>query len=453
MSDECSICCLKFTGERRKRQECESCNFEFCSECLKNDYKVKKETGESLSCFNCGVIFTQNFLKKVFTRNFFEKEVLNYLALQELEKEKDELQKAQTLAIYKKSIDSWKFILQTYYDERNKITETIKLLYRNRPIQPEFVEKIQEKRKKCNLGICRGFLNPDGLCETCNRWVCLECGDELREGHKCDEETLLTLKEIRKDSRPCPKCETPISKTDGCNQMWCPVCNTAFDYITGNIETGHIHNPEYLEHLRENREFIPRAPGDVRFCDDLTQYPAYAFSNPFFFRNFGLSDKFINYPENRKLRERYNIEILGKLHDIGAVISKIKNKENSLETSEKIKIKKRELQALFINGKITEEKWKIKIKHFLKIEESNEELKEIYTTFMRSLNDILSNCVEITFFLKDHRLDIFDTQLFDNTIEILKTQNDAILKNRSDIGFDHTLFVPFYLSRIYDDLI
>lgn len=39
--------------------------------------------------------------------------------------------------------------------------------------------------------------------------------------------------------------------TKNCSQMWCTQCQTAFDWRTGKIETGIIHNPHYWEYVRK----------------------------------------------------------------------------------------------------------------------------------------------------------------------------------------------------------
>lgn len=68
---------------------------------------------------------------------------------------------------------------------------------------------------------------------------------------------------IRKESKPCPKCGVRISKIDGCDQMWCVECKTAFCWKTGEIETRNIHNPHYFQFLRERGGIVPRNPQDV----------------------------------------------------------------------------------------------------------------------------------------------------------------------------------------------
>jgi hypothetical protein len=48
-----------------------------------------------------------------------------------------------------------------------------------------------------------------------------------------------------------------------CNQMWCVECNTPWDWKTGRIETGTIHNPEYFDWLKKQNGSVPRNPLDI----------------------------------------------------------------------------------------------------------------------------------------------------------------------------------------------
>jgi hypothetical protein len=70
--------------------------------------------------------------------------------------------------------------------------------------------------------------------------------------HICKSENVETAKLLAKDTKPCPKCATPIFKIEGCNQMFCTQCQTPFSWKTGRVENGVIHNPHYFEWLRIN---------------------------------------------------------------------------------------------------------------------------------------------------------------------------------------------------------
>jgi hypothetical protein len=65
---------------------------------------------------------------------------------------------------------------------------------------------------------------------------------------------------LNKEAKPCPKCAASISKIDGCDQMWCTQCRTAFSWRTGAIETA-VHNPHYYEWKRRNGGLEPAPVG------------------------------------------------------------------------------------------------------------------------------------------------------------------------------------------------
>lgn len=127
---------------------------------------------------------------------------------------------------------------------------------------------VEEKKKavfiqKCPAESCEGFLSTQWICGLCNIKVCKDCHEPKTEttNHMCDPELVESIKAIKKEAKPCPKCASQISKIDGCDQMWCTQCKTAFSWNTGKIEEHIIHNPHYFQWMRENGT-LPRAPGD-----------------------------------------------------------------------------------------------------------------------------------------------------------------------------------------------
>jgi len=117
---------------------------------------------------------------------------------------------------------------------------------------------------KCPQETCEGFLSQAYKCGMCEIQVCAHCHvTKTSDDHVCDQALVETIKQIKKEARPCPKCASLISKIDGCDQMWCTQCNTAFSWNTGQIEERVIHNPHYFAYLRATGQHIPRAPGDV----------------------------------------------------------------------------------------------------------------------------------------------------------------------------------------------
>lgn len=121
----------------------------------------------------------------------------------------------------------------------------------------------------CQKGDCNGMLNEQYLCELCNTTTCKNCLEPKQENHTCNPQTVETAKMIRKESKPCPKCGVRISKIDGCDQMWCVECKTAFSWKTGEIETRNIHNPHYFQFLRETGAIVQRNPQGGPQCRDI----------------------------------------------------------------------------------------------------------------------------------------------------------------------------------------
>ena len=116
------------------------------------------------------------------------------------------------------------------------------------------------RNRPCIKEDCRGFINGEGKCPICSTLTCLECNVEITEGveHTCKQCDIDNWCEIRDNSRPCPSCHVYIFKISGCNQMYCTNCSTAFNWVTGMIETGPVHNPHYYEQLFANPEQIER---------------------------------------------------------------------------------------------------------------------------------------------------------------------------------------------------
>jgi ribosomal protein S27AE len=81
------------------------------------------------------------------------------------------------------------------------------------------------------------------------------------EDHVCNPDTVKTMQLIKRDSKSCPKCGIMIHRTDGCAQMWCTSCHCTFNWRTGEIETGRIHNPHYIQFKRKTN--TSREHGDI----------------------------------------------------------------------------------------------------------------------------------------------------------------------------------------------
>lgn len=121
--------------------------------------------------------------------------------------------------------------------------------------------------RACPIESCRGFLSKQWKCGICGIFTCQKCNvpksrnnvknpetdnnnDDEESEHICNPDDVATAELLANDTKPCPKCGTGIFKIDGCDQMWCTECRTAFNWRTGMLENGHVHNPHYFEYQR-----------------------------------------------------------------------------------------------------------------------------------------------------------------------------------------------------------
>ena len=114
--------------------------------------------------------------------------------------------------------------------------------------------------RACPIESCKGFLNQRWKCGICETVTCSKCNvpktqnqetaDNQEDDHTCNPDDVATAELLAKDTKPCPQCGTGIYKIDGCDQMWCTECRCAFSWKTGQMETGHVHNPHFFEYQR-----------------------------------------------------------------------------------------------------------------------------------------------------------------------------------------------------------
>jgi len=131
--------------------------------------------------------------------------------------------------------------------------------------------------QKCPSQDCRGYLSTQWKCGICEVRVCKDC-HEIKtddETHECNPDVVETIKMLKKDSKNCPKCSSIIYKINGCDQMFCTQCHTAFNWSTLKIVTNNIHKPHYFEWLRNESTDgnIPRNPDDGYYCPNRLESP------------------------------------------------------------------------------------------------------------------------------------------------------------------------------------
>jgi hypothetical protein len=297
----CEVCIEDFT-RIRKLIPC-PCDYKCCSKCT-TMYILSQN--QDASCMNCKMVWDRQFMSTHFTKSFMSKEFKEHRENIVLERElgmmqatqpdvedvirrrkikqeiedliiknnesyslKNELENQHTASTkqeLKLALDLLREVKKTIREMNNQI-RTLRNNYYSVSYDPV---KPKEFIRKCPVEDCKGFLSTSLKCGICETFSCKDCREvignttEDRKTHICDSDILESVKCMIKEAKPCPKCASMISKIDGCDQMFCLQCHTAFSWKTLRIETGVIHNPHYFEMLREGGIQIERNPGDIR---------------------------------------------------------------------------------------------------------------------------------------------------------------------------------------------
>ncbi len=295
--NNCLVCAEKYNKTNKKKIVCK-CGYECCRTCFKT-YMLSKN--EEPNCMNCRHIFTRDFLYENLEKCFINNE---YKSLKEnilYEKEKMLFPFTQAYIVKENEINEVKNEIKKIDDEVrpfkneiNDINDQIRSLKRKRDelndniikfIRPrnDLLSKLyylqQDLRQinvrnliqKCPNENCQGYLSENFECGLCHNQYCDKCKNVMNdENHICDSNVLKNIEFIKNNtnSKPCPKCNIDVWKTDGCSDMYCTACKTFFKWNTLQIIHKVVHNPEYTRDV-QNGTNNRREIGDVLCGRDL----------------------------------------------------------------------------------------------------------------------------------------------------------------------------------------
>lgn len=202
--------------------------------------------------------------------------------------------------------------------------------------------------------------------------------------HECDPATVETVKEIARSSRPCPTCHVPIQRSEGCSQMFCTKCHTAFDYNTGEVEErGNIHNPVFFEWLETNRE-AARAFEEGRITDYIAAEQ----------EGGGANDQTCEPPSTNKIMQR--ITDIGKqrrtlkyLRDALHIRAEARTLARQLAAAANRDVYNRDLRINFLKQEIDEREFKRELYMREKGNNKRVNLNQLYEMFSQVSMDML----------------------------------------------------------------
>ena len=277
----CKICYDNFGKWDGKKVECRFCNIECCVKCLK---KHMLTLSNEPSCPACNHLWDTGFCENNLTKKFMNGEYKNSRIELLFNVEGNKLK--ETMNDVKNIIKSETYT-KKISDEKNEIQKLQAILWEKK----EKLSKLRETQKnlqkpnykknngfkmKCPINSCNGFLKSDYTCILCENKFCDKClehiktsgGESKHSDHICNPDTVATIQMIQTESKPCPGCSELISKINGCDQMWCIKCHIAFDWNTGKIDYGRVHNPHFIEWQKQRGVPNTRQPGEI-LCGGL----------------------------------------------------------------------------------------------------------------------------------------------------------------------------------------
>jgi len=307
---ECQICVIEMKGVKRAPLKCMYCDFVSCLECCKK-YILEQPVPQCMNAKSiCSREWTRKFLVDNFPHHFLNTQYKKHRENVLLQQERALFVETQPYVINQVETEK-------VFTEMSKINQQITALnkiygshlrtYRN--LCQRSIHERQTYTRCCPKDGCKGFLTQQWKCGICETKYCRHCHQETSQRqqtgddpatdsatdtttdpttqisninssiesknefidessinnanttnitttpqHICNPDDVETAKMLEKNTKPCPNCSMGIFKIDGCNQMFCTNCNTAFDWVTRKIMNGNnIHNPHYFEWLR-NRE-------------------------------------------------------------------------------------------------------------------------------------------------------------------------------------------------------
>ena len=422
MVEPCDVCCESFNKSNHARVTCPFCPFGACVTCHE---RYLCETSEDAHCMSCRRGWTRETLVYNFTSKFVTKTYKGRRENLLLERERSLMPATQPYVEIEREIRALEREKQTKKAAVERANEKYHWL-RNRPLaviaaehglhlefhasiirhkealeQQKLVSCLhidlqhiewhqgllsgrlqsgdmeRERRqfvRACPYTDCKGFLSTVWKCGLCDNWTCPEChevkGKEKDGEHACDPNNVATAQLLAKDSRNCPKCAAMIFKINGCDQMYCTQCHTAFSWRTGRIETGTVHNPHYYEYMRA-RGTLQRNPGDVP-CGGFPDY-ATVLSN---IRQLSRSSLGFAYITNAHRAHG---------HCQWAVIPRYDT--NRIEDNRDLRIK-------FMIGDASEEVFKSKIQQREKARQRKTDIRQVMEMMMAVLNDLFQAFVQ-----------------------------------------------------------
>ena len=313
----------------------------------------------------------------------------------------------------------------------NKIKSKICPIKFPKPSSIKIVKVENNKPKKyikhCSIEGCHGMLDETWKCALCKQKVCSKCFENIGdEYHECKKENVLSAKLIKSQTKPCPKCGAPVERASGCSQMMCmnPIgpnktCNTVFDFKTGKIDNGIIHNPHFYQWREQSGN------NDTQFnvfqCG--RRFPSFNDIQRRICQYFGLNTK-EKWQNFMKIQKKYLIIIRNIYISCVTFTNRLNNELKSYYPVNK----SRSIDTTNINflmGKLSKSSYQIQLYKYHNCTKMNIDIHQIYDLFNKIVRENI-----IKFFVKPS---VQNLNIMSKTIIELKNYSNKQLMKYSII--------------------
>lgn len=272
------------------------------------------------------------------------------------------------LKAFKNSFKAQSAVVSRLRMERNRIIDhTLRSFGRVAEAGPVAAEKRATFIMNCPANNCNGFLSTAWKCGLCEQWTCPDCreikGSTRDVDHTCDPDKVATVQLLNKEAKSCPKCGVQICKIEGCNQMWCTHCNTGFDWQTGKVANGPVHNPHYFDWLRgQGLQPQPQTQGGCGALDDLQLAQAMRGAQP--------------------------VALANKLRSVLQLVRHVQHYElpNQVQTLDN---EFHALRVQYMVGELVEANWKVKLQRLEKAANVQNSVQQVKAMFVAAGQDLL----------------------------------------------------------------
>jgi len=359
---------------------CPKCGFESCKMCIQKFLLGLNDVIPR--CMSCKFNWSYDFISSITPPEFHNKEYREHRAKIVMERERALLPATQPVVVIEMKKKDSKEQVKKINAKILKYTKKIEALRKTKnelKMGSELQVNVDKIPKdifigRCPADDCKGFLekkNIEGkkkyICGLCQTEACKKCRAVKHKGSDCNPELLETVKLLQKDTKPCPNCKVLIYKTEGCDQMFCVSCNTAFSWVTGKVEKGRVHNPHYFEWLRNSG-------GNVRDARDI---PCGGIDNRMF------SD-FLRFEKNEQI-----VFLVEDAHRLsGELRDKCTNMQHILGIN-----KYQDLRVKYLMNELEEKDWLRVIKMREKRREKLEAIYQVYSMFSNACDDIVRSLI------------------------------------------------------------